>query len=150
MIIGGLKAGTTSLKSYLNEHPEILGHAAVDMKYFREEAEYGKGYDAAFRHYFNEGDVDKSRVVVAKHAGTYLNPSDYKKIHDHNPDIKIIFIIRNPVERAYSNYNYEYSNGRISVSLEEVINNMDSDSKDSLLHQHSQMSLFPEGFLVRD
>lgn len=111
MIVGGHKAGTTSLKNYLNEHPEILGHIQRDMKYFMNDDEFRKGYIEAFKKYMNVGDISKSKRVVAKDAGNYLLVDNLKRIKNHNFNCKIVLIVRDPVQRAYSHYKFEISKG---------------------------------------
>ncbi|MCA0931070.1 sulfotransferase domain-containing protein [Lutimonas saemankumensis] len=111
MIVGAHKSGTTSLKNYLNEHPDILGHVQRDMKFFMNEEEYSKGFEAIFDKYMNVGDVDNAKCIVAKDAGTYLLESNLKRIKDHNHECKIVFLIRNPVNRAYSHYKFELGKG---------------------------------------
>jgi len=49
MIIGAQKAGTTSLKNYLGEHPEICTHERIEFMFFVNEQEYKQGYKKIFK-----------------------------------------------------------------------------------------------------
>lgn len=96
MIVGAIKAGTTSLKNYLNEHPEILGHFQIDLTYFTNDSEYEAGYEKAFKKYFTEGGITKTRRVIAKDASVHQYEKTIKRLYEHNPECYIVFIIRNP------------------------------------------------------
>ena len=50
-----------------------------------------------------------------------INPRTPQRIHDALPDVKLIAILRNPVERAYSHYQHQVRAGRESLSFEEAI-----------------------------
>jgi len=59
---------------------------------------------------FKEANANHSLVGEASMA--YLTgPSSAQEIHDFNPDAKIIIILRNPVDRAYSLYNWMVQEG---------------------------------------
>ena len=50
MIVGAEKSGTTSLKNYLNEHPDVFGHSATEFTFFHtKKNEYNLGFDTVFK-----------------------------------------------------------------------------------------------------
>lgn len=104
VIIGAQKAGTTSLNNYINEHPEILGHHQTEFSYFLDDAEYAGNYSEVFNRYFTKGNNASSKRVVAKNVGIYTSDLAIARLHKHNPDCKLVFVLRDPVARAYSSY----------------------------------------------
>ncbi|HMT30084.1 MAG TPA: sulfotransferase domain-containing protein [Bacteroidia bacterium] len=109
MIIGAQKAGTTSLKNYLYQHPQIESHYQTEFSYFSDPKEFKLGYDDAFSRYISKTDLPSEKKLIAKYAGLYATERGLKLLHDHNPDVTIVLILRNPVERAYSAYNMEHT-----------------------------------------
>lgn len=109
-IVGAQKCGTTSLKNYLGEHPEIKAQFQTEMTYFVNEDEFRSGYSQAYKKYF--ADNKKScRVHVGKYVSLPQSELGLHRLKEHNPDAKVIYMVRNPVQRAYSSYLMEQSVG---------------------------------------
>lgn len=118
MIVGAQKAGTTSLKNYLGQHPSLHTHPHKEFSYFFDPEENALGFDAAFRRYFS---VDSPDVrLIAKNAGIYINENGISRIKEHNPDCKLVLLLRNPVERTYSSYLMEKNYGAIHAPFESI------------------------------
>lgn len=113
MIIGTQKAGTTSLLRYLSQHPQIYVHPHREMVFFRNDEMYEKGYNYAWEKYFSKWKPNK--VIVAKNVMTMYSEIALKRIHQHNPAIILVILLRNPVERAYSAYWYARRQGWESI-----------------------------------
>ncbi len=106
MIVGAQKAGTTALKEFLGEHPDIQTHHQIEFDYFVSPQKY-QSFDKCYNNCFN----DKNKFSIAKNASLYHNESAIKNLYNHNPSCKIVFIIREPVSRAISSYNMAKFNG---------------------------------------
>ena len=113
MIVGAQKAGTTSISRLLDQHPDIKGHDRLEFGYFVSDEEYKWGYDKALQFYFGENDFKSVDVLLAKNAGIHSKIHSMERLHQHNPDVKIIFSIRHPVLRAYSSFQMEQRAGNI-------------------------------------
>jgi hypothetical protein len=100
MIVGTMKSGTSSLAFQLAQSPYIC-IPPDEIHYFNNEENFKKGekwYESKF-----EG-CNKDCIIGEKTpAYSYLEKVP-KRIFDYNPDIKLIWIFRNPVDRSYSNY----------------------------------------------
>lgn len=136
IIVGAQKSGTTSLYSYLSDHPEI------EMSPLKETFFYSyllKG-DTFLKTY---PDIPKSLdeygmlwkredLCRGEKTATYLStPGVAKLIKKTNPKVKIIMILRNPVDRAYSHYMMNVRNGIEKAPFEEVLDEaLYLDSKD--------------------
>ena len=108
MIIGAQKAGTTSLYHYLNQHSDICFSAIKEITYFVDDEFYQKGpeyLESFFGHH-------QSEKVIASSFVHMLPDSDApQRVHEYNPQMKIIICLREPIERAQSAYFYALKNG---------------------------------------
>lgn len=140
-IAGAPKAGTTSLYHYLNEHPEVEMSNQKEPDYFSNDAiqengmYYGKKpintikkYEALF--------TQKEGVIYGEGSVSYLFYENVAKdIKRYNPNAKIIIILRNPIERAFSHYLMDYRLGLVSDSFEEIINQESKQGNAHLFYQ---------------
>jgi hypothetical protein len=97
-IIGAIRAGTTSIYHYLKQHPEVYMSPIKDTDFFVHEGKNIDDYRALFQGFSGEkaiGDVS-SRYLYSPQAA--------ERIKYYTPEAKLIAILRNPVERAYSHY----------------------------------------------
>lgn len=118
-IAGAQKAGTTSLKHYLGQHPQVHTHYQKEFAYFVDRSEYSKGYKYALKKYFYP--IPKGAKLIAKSAGLYIHEPALKSLKEQNPDCKLALILRNPVERTYSSYLMEKNYGAINEAFEIII-----------------------------
>lgn len=96
---GAGKSGTTSLFYYLAEHPEIFMAMAKEIHFFSQH--YHKGLEWYGKHFSNSGDAK----ILGEFSTSYmLDKKVPERIAKVVPDAKLLFIFRDPVERAYSNY----------------------------------------------
>ena len=102
-IAGAQKCGTTSLKNYLGEHPQTYVQFRTEMTYFIKDAEYETGFDNAYRQYFR-GEKPGDSVTVAKYVSMARSQKGLNRLFEHNPDCKIIYMVREPVQRSFSSY----------------------------------------------
>jgi hypothetical protein len=118
MIIGAQKAGTTSMKNYLGQHPLLETHPHKEFSYFFDADDFAKGYEHAYKKYFTPGGPEIK--LVAKNAGLYTSEEGIKRLKQHNPGCKLIFILRNPVDRSYSSYLMERNYGAVNGTFDNI------------------------------
>jgi len=108
LIIGAGRSGTTTLSKILENHSQVCFSKIKEVHYFSIDDLFARG--EKYYHSFFPCHADKK--IIAS-ADTYLLPAHkaIQKIKDYNPDIKIIVMLRNPVDRAYSSYNYSINYG---------------------------------------
>ena len=116
MIVGVQKAGTSSLLRYLAQHPDIATHAQPEMTFFLQDREYTRGYEWAFDKYFASAlpeqlphersarDRHSQYRLMAKNVMVMHSPEIMQRIYEHNPEIHLVILLREPVARAYSAY----------------------------------------------
>lgn len=121
LIVGAMKAGTTSLGFHLYNHPEI-SIPPHEVHYFDRESNYSKGVQ-----WYEEILKDKGKpnaIISGEKTPTYsYDQKCAKRIFDYNPEIKLIWIFRNPVDRSYSNYLHAYKQGGDHLTFEKAIKN---------------------------
>lgn len=104
LIIGAMKSGTTSLHNYLDEHPEIYMSNLKEPGYFVEEINYSKGRDW----YTSLFDAVDNEIICGESTTDYTKLPTYqgvvKKIHQTFPNVKLIYLMRDPVRRSISHY----------------------------------------------
>lgn len=102
LIIGAQKSGTSALHSYLSQHPSICSATTKELHFFNSDMNYSKGLDF----YYSKFPLDNNESLFIDASPSYLhNKMAYKRIYKYNPKIKMIVLLRNPVERAYSAWN---------------------------------------------
>jgi hypothetical protein len=122
IIVGAQKSFTTSLKTYLGEHPSVITHPQQEMAYFTDDKEYALGCKKALSHYYKDLKYHKGKKTIAKNAILYVSEESVKRLHEHFPDCKLVLILRNPIDRAYSAYLMEYNFADVGFPFKEVRN----------------------------
>lgn len=110
VIAGTEKAGTTSLFSYLSQHHDIQASKVKETDYFRSQE---VTYDDYIENFFDAKSAQKKFLLEASPG--YLSEAEQValKMHQVLPDGKIIFILRNPIERLYSTWKFHV--GRLNI-----------------------------------
>ena len=104
--VGVQKAGTSSLRNYLNQHPMIYCHEK-ELKfffYFKKNSLNNSINYKNIKGYENKFQTDKPIVGEKSPCYSCLFYA-IDRIHKYNPDIKLILLLRNPILRAYSAFN---------------------------------------------
>jgi hypothetical protein len=104
LIIGSAKCGTTSLHAILEDHPECCMSRPKEFEFFNWEDRFDKGweyYREAFAHYGGEPHVGESSPGYSDRVRC---PQCAERIHRFNPDFKLIFMVRHPVEKLISTW----------------------------------------------
>lgn len=117
-LVGAQKSGTTSLFAALANHPDVLMPRLKEPFYYGNDVRYSKGrkfYEANFPEnipgkYYIDGSTN------------YLDhPEAANRIRKDVPAAKIIIILRDPVERAYSHYRMQVKNKIEELTFDEAL-----------------------------
>jgi len=123
IVIGVVRSGTTSLYHYLSQHPSIIKSAYDELGYFDSNYELGLNwYKSLFPSILKKNKILKKNGKFMTYDVTpfYIyNEKAPKRIQKILPNSKLIVILRNPIDRSYSNYFL----GNKDKSFEEVIEN---------------------------
>ena len=131
IIAGAEKSGTTSLSFYLSEHPDIYIPRVKELHFFENANNYSKGlgwYEKQFA-------GCKGEKAVGECTPFYMyDDTCAEKIKKAFPEIKILFILRNPVDRAYSNYWHQVRGGKEFLPFEAALEREQRRIKKSRFH----------------
>lgn len=132
-IVGAAKSGTTSLDRYLNQHPQIFMAPRKETHYFatpdmpdefrgpgdepftanliRDEAEFLGMFDGA-----------TTERVIGESSVYYLYyPKSAQRIANLTPEAKVVIVLRDPVDRAYSAYMHVIRDGRETLAFDQSV-----------------------------
>ena len=131
LIIGAAKAGTTALYHYLGQHPQVYVSPEKETNFFAFEGQKvsfcGPG-DAkicessitTLRAYKEQFENVSNEVAIGEASPWYLYSTQAaENIHRHIPSVKLIAVLRNPVDRAFSSYLHPVREGREGLTFEE-------------------------------
>ena len=140
-IVGAPKAGTTSLYSYLNRHPEIEMSTIKEPDYFsnefiEEQSLYYKKESVRSLKKYHSLYSDIKNLVRGEASVSYLFYEKVpKKIFKYNSSSKIIIMLRNPIDRAFSHYLMDYRLGLVSESFEDIVKKKSNHKYAKLFYQ---------------
>jgi hypothetical protein len=102
IIIGGLKCGTTSIHHYLGLHPEIHMSKPKELNFFAEEQNWDLGLD------WYASRFDDRFPMNGESSPHYTNRPRFngvaERIHQHCPDARLIYMVRDPIKRILSHW----------------------------------------------
>jgi len=145
IIAGTQKGGTTALDYYLRKHPDIGMGSNKELHFFDNESNFTES-TTNYSKYDNCFNFEDNKTIYGEVTPIYMywKPS-CKRIWEYNPNIKLIFILRNPITRAFSNWNMEYDRGGDKESFSYAIKNETLRIKEALPLQHRVYSYIDRG-----
>ena len=142
MIVGAPKAATTSLYQYLCQHPDIFMSTPKEVNYFSHEEIssqnlfYTDFKVRSVREYESLFADANGFTAVGEASVSYLfYPETPAKIKALLPDVKIIILLRNPMERGFSHYLMDYRLGLCPLSYEDIVFNTSNHPLQKLYYQ---------------
>ncbi len=143
IIAGAAKSGSSTLYYYLQKHPEILMSKYKEPAYFTKywNRKDLRWYENQFKHWNGEKAIGEATVeyMVDQHAPERI----YKLV----PHVKLIFIMRNPIDRAWSHYWHRVKMGEESRSFNEIIKNIENGNLDEYIIRYGMYATSIKRFL---
>ena len=122
IVIGAMKAGTTSLFEYLRAHPQIFMPQVKEMDFFVEELNWRRGiewYGRQFRR------LDPHVTAIGEASPSYAKYPEYagvpERIASCAPDAQLIYVVRDPIERIRSHYQHRAMTGSEHDPIERAV-----------------------------
>ncbi len=115
LILGAQKSGTTALFAYLRKHPSVSGPLWKEVSFF------DRHYTRGARWYRGNFPLRRGRIVGEASPSYVFHPLAPQRVADLVPDARLIVLLRNPVDRAYSQYQHEVELGREPLSFEDAL-----------------------------
>lgn len=126
LIIGAMRSGTSSMYKYLEQHPAVISSLLKETEYFA--ASYRRG-ERWYRAHF------PSRPALAMHRRRHgrdplaFEATPYYLFHPHAParaaacipEARLVVLLRDPVERAYSHHQHEVRRGNEDLPFDEAV-----------------------------
>ncbi len=126
LIIGSARSGTTSLYNYLVKHPDITPALQKEIHFF--DYNYQKGLSwyrgqfpsQPYKYYVET--MHRRNLITGEASPYYLfHPYTPQRVAQLLPEVKLIALLRNPIERAFSHYWWEVSWGNEHLPFEDAI-----------------------------
>ena len=137
VVVGAQKSGTTTLFEYLRRHPALYLPPGKEAPFFSDDEAIADGWDTYVRRYFGAGGTELWGTVTPQYMyGTLSRTREDltnvehperlvpERLAAHNPAARIVAILRDPVERAYSHYRMEVMRDAEQRSFAEAIDDL--------------------------
>jgi hypothetical protein len=139
IIAGTLPSGTGHLYGLLRQHPDIYLPAVMqpECNFFVKTGSYEKGMDYYLTRWF--ADVDGEKAIGERSSLLMSSERGRERVAQNLPDVRLIFLLRNPVDRAYANYRFTALAGYEDSTFEEAL-----DAEPSRLEKASTDAFWSE------
>jgi len=122
ILVGAQKSGTTTLTNILDAHPSIVCCSEKEPDFFSKCNSWREkisDYEALF-------DSKREKVLYFEASTTYtfyphFNLEIWMDIYDYNKDMKILYIVRDPIQRITSGYMHSYERGYTDLPFEKAL-----------------------------
>jgi hypothetical protein len=145
--VGAQKAGTSALDAYLRTHPGLCLGRVKELHLFDDDQNFFKralgGYADYHRHFAPTSGTQLVGEITP--AYMYWNEAP-RRIWEYNPAMKLIAVLRNPITRAYSQWNMEHDRGVEPLSFWDALQGERARLRASAPHQNRRFSYVDRGF----
>jgi hypothetical protein len=121
LVIGAMKAGTTSLYHYLSGHPQVFMSTPKELHFFVEEQNWARGW----RWYCSQFEASGEAIAVGEASTSYTQYPIYRgvasKIAEYLPDARLIYIVRHPIDRIRSEYQHRVVAGTERAPIDQAV-----------------------------
>jgi len=116
LLLGGQKCGTTTLYDQISRNKQVLPSTMKEIHYF------DNNYNKSFNWYRAHYPLKTSEKITGEATAFYLfHPLVAERVKKTFPDIKLIIIVRNPVKRAFSQYQHNIRLKRENLTFDKAI-----------------------------
>ena len=123
VVIGAMKCATTSLHYYLGLHPRISMSREKELNFFVEEFNWGRGV-AWYRRQF-DGKADVYGEASPSYASHPYYAGVPQRMASVVPDARLVYVLRDPLERLASHYRHDFSERTDERSFEDAVRQSD-------------------------
>jgi sulfotransferase family protein len=151
LILGAQKAGTTALYAYLRWHPEITGPSFKEVSFFDRHYARGEKWYRAHLPARPRQLVARQRrgrwPAVGEASPSYLfHPLAPERVAALLPDARLLTVLRDPVDRAFSHYQHEVALGREPLPFEDALAAEEERMRGEVQRMTSDPSYFSEAW----
>ena len=139
IIIGAMKCGTTSLHHYLNLHPEISMSSKKELNFFRAGKDWQQGIEWYKSHFTNSTKIRGE--ASPSYSACHKWPGVASRIYSVVPEAKLIYILRDPVERIISQYMHKKLDGVEHRTINEALAQYDRPDNNYIVRSKYYLQL---------
>jgi Sulfotransferase domain len=141
LIIGAQKGGTTFLYNLLRRHPHFKAAVRKEIHFF-DTPNFRRGVDWYRSHFPRQQQENGHKVFTGEASPYYLfHPHAARRVADTIPQAKLIALLRNPIDRAYSDYQHTFRQGYETLGFNEAL-----DLEEERLRGEKQKILADESY----
>ncbi|WP_084191335.1 sulfotransferase family protein [Algiphilus aromaticivorans] len=123
LIVGAMKAGTTTLHADLGLHPSVYTSDLKELAFFSSEACLESGNQRLYKRHFEKAASDQ---ICGEASTQYTKIPQFTGSAERaasivGPDLKIIYAVREPLDRIVSHYVHEFSRGATDLSIDDAV-----------------------------
>lgn len=105
-LVGAQKSATSSVYNWIAQHPDVCGPPSLkDYAFFVDDGFYSQGIEMFHNDYIEEGYKDQ-KIIIQGSVQYMFYQNAIDRLFEFDPDAKLIVVLRNPTERAFSAYKY--------------------------------------------
>lgn len=123
--IGAAKSATTTLYSLIKDHPQLSLPSTKEAPFYSDDKAYEQGISWYLNHFFAGADPKTKWGTITPQymiGEGNIPPSEIaERIYQDNPDVKIIALLRHPIERAFSHYRMLVKRGYETRSFDQAV-----------------------------
>lgn len=144
-VVGAAKSGTTTLFRLLEGHPQLFLPAGKEVPFFTKDTIYDRGWQRYLEEHFATARADQRwGTVTPRYLGDLHVP---ERMHQRCPAARLIALLRNPVDRAFSKYRLLMRSSGESASFAELVDRQLEPS--ALARARSETVPLRDALLVR-
>ncbi len=145
IVPGAQKSGTTALHYFLKKHPQIVLPERQELHFFDEEEIFAQPVDYKLLH--RQFRRIRRQAIAGEVTPSYLywKPA-MERIQAYNPQIKLITVLRNPVDRAFAHWNMQRFKGREALDFLEALKEEPRRIAPPLLIESRRFAYVDRGF----
>jgi hypothetical protein len=122
LLIGAMKAGTTSLYHYLQGHPQVFVPQYKAPEFFVAESNFRRGIDWYRKQFAGAG---PRAIAVGEASNAYAKYPKFggvpQRMAEFIPDVRLVYIVRDPIARIRSHYQTRFAEGTERLPLEVAV-----------------------------
>ena len=122
VVVGAMKAGTTSLYHYLRPHPQVFMPKIKELDFFTEGMNWERGLDW-YRHQFAA--APREATALGEASTVYTKFPRYQGVAERMakvvPHARLIYVVRHPIDRIRSHYEHRVASGAETAAMEDAV-----------------------------
>ncbi len=138
IIVGAQKCGTTALYAYLEQHPDVASALTKEIHFFDNNYHRGLSW---YRAHFPPR-MFRRRTTGEASPSYLVHPLAPSRIRATVPDVRLIVLLRNPADRAYSHFHHNARKGRERRTFDEAVTREAERLRDNVDHVLGDVDYF--------